>query len=39
MYMKILLGYGETAKHKAEDINEMFADKEVDAIFCAMRRV
>lgn len=30
------LGYGETAKNKAEDINEMFADKEVDGIFCAM---
>lgn len=30
------LGYGETAKNKAEDINEMFADKGVNAIFCAM---
>ena len=30
------LGYGETAKHKAEDINEMFRCKEIDAIFCAM---
>ncbi len=30
------LGYGETAKHKAEDINDMFGDKEVDAIFCAI---
>ncbi len=30
------LGYGETAIHKAEDINEMFKDKEVSAIFCAM---
>ncbi len=29
------LGYGETAKHKAEDINEMFKDREVKAIFCA----
>ncbi len=26
-------GYGSTAKHKAEDINGMFADKEVKAIF------
>ncbi|MDE5830920.1 MAG: LD-carboxypeptidase [Clostridia bacterium] len=23
-------GYGETAKHKAEDINAMFADKNID---------
>lgn len=30
------LGYGETAKHKAEDINEMFKSKDIDAIFCAM---
>lgn len=30
------LEYGETAKNKAEDINSMFADKEVNAIFCAM---
>ncbi len=30
------LGYGETAKNKAEDINEMFRDKDVKAIFCAM---
>lgn len=30
------LGYGETAKHKAEDINEMFKDKNIKAIFCAM---
>lgn len=30
-------GYGETARHKAEDINEMFADKSIDGIFCAMR--
>lgn len=28
------LGYGETARRKAEDINEMFKDKEVGAIFC-----
>lgn len=28
------LGYGATAKQKAEDINEMFQDKEVKAIFC-----
>lgn len=28
------LGYGTTAKEKAEDINEMFGDKEVKAIFC-----
>ena len=27
-------GYGMTAKEKAEDINEMFADKEVKLIFC-----
>lgn len=26
-------GYGTTAKHKADDINEMFANKEVKAIF------
>lgn len=32
-------GYGETAKHKAEDINEMFQNKEIAGIFCAMRRV
>ena len=30
------LGYGETAKNKAEDINEMFRDKSINAIFCAM---
>ena len=30
------LGYGTTAKNKAEDFNEMFADKEVKAIFCAI---
>lgn len=28
------LGYGTTAKEKAEDINEMFAAPEVKAIFC-----
>lgn len=28
------LGYGATAKQKAEDINNMFADKEVKAIIC-----
>lgn len=28
------LGYGATAREKAEDINEMFQDKEVKAIFC-----
>lgn len=32
----ILLGYGEFARNKAEDINEMFGDKSVSAIFCAM---
>ena len=26
-------GYGTTAQHKAEDINNMFADKEIKAIF------
>jgi len=30
------LGYGETAKNKAEDINGMFKDKDVKAIFCAI---
>lgn len=30
-------GYGETAKHKAQDINTMFSDPEIDGIFCAMR--
>lgn len=30
------LGYGETAKNKAEDINEMFKDPSIDAIFCAI---
>ena len=29
------LGYSATAKEKAEDINEMFADKEVKMIWCA----
>ena len=29
-------GYGETARHKAEDINEMFKDRDIAAIFCAM---
>ena len=28
------LGYGATAKQKAEDINNMFADEEVKAIIC-----
>lgn len=28
-------GYGATAKEKAEDINNMFADKEINAIICA----
>lgn len=28
------LGYGATVKQKAEDINNMFADKEVKAIIC-----
>jgi len=28
------LGYGTTAKQKAQDINEMFDDPEVKAIFC-----
>ena len=30
------LGYGERAKAKAEDINAMFQDSKIDAIFCAM---
>lgn len=30
-------GYGEIAKNKAHDINLMFADKSVNAIFCAIR--
>ena len=29
-----ITGYGETAKNKAKDINAMFADKDVNAIFC-----
>lgn len=29
------LGYSATAKQKAEDINNMFANKEIKAIFCA----
>lgn len=29
------LGYGTTAKNKAEDFNDMFKNKEVKAIFCA----
>ena len=29
------LGYGTTARNKAEDFNEMFKNKEVKAIFCA----
>ena len=28
------LGYGATAKQKAEDINNMFADEEIKAIIC-----
>lgn len=31
---KNTLGYGATPKEKAEDINKMFEDKEVKAIFC-----
>lgn len=30
-------GYGETAKNKAKDINNMFKDKNIDAIWCAER--
>lgn len=30
------LGYGETARHKAQDINDMFNDSNISAIFCAM---
>ena len=30
-----ILGYGTTARNKAEEINKMFQDKEVKAIFCA----
>ncbi len=29
------LGYGATAKEKVEDIHQMFANKEIKAIFCA----
>lgn len=29
------LGYGTTAKNKAQEFNEMFADKDIKAIFCA----
>ena len=29
------LGYGTSAKNKAEDLNNMFRDEEVKAIFCA----
>ena len=32
---KNTLGYGATAKEKAEDINNMFANPEIKAIFCA----
>lgn len=32
---KNTLGYGATAKQKAEDINNMFLNKEIKAIFCA----
>lgn len=32
---KNTLGYGATAKEKAEDINTMFADSKIKAIFCA----
>lgn len=32
---KNTLGYGATAKEKAEDINSMFANPEIKAIFCA----
>lgn len=32
---KNTLGYGATAKEKAEDINNMFADPEIKVIFCA----
>ncbi len=32
--LKNTLGYGTTAREKAEDINSMFQDKEVKAIFC-----
>jgi muramoyltetrapeptide carboxypeptidase len=32
---KDTLGYGATAKEKAEDINYMFSNPEIKAIFCA----
>lgn len=35
---KNTLGYGATAKEKAEDINNMFANPEINGIFCATRR-
>ena len=31
-------GYSSTAREKADDINEMFKDKEVKMIWCAKRR-
>ena len=31
-------GYSSTASKKADDINEMFKDKEVKMIWCAKRR-
>ena len=31
-------GYSSTAKEKADDINQMFQDKEVKMIWCAKRR-
>ena len=30
--------YSSTAREKAEDLNDMFADKEVKMIWCAKRR-
>lgn len=36
MLIKIHGGYGETARNKAEDINEMFKDEDIKGIFCAM---
>ena len=35
---KNTLGYGLTPQEKAEDIHEMFEDKEVKMIWCAKRR-
>ena len=35
-HLIIQAGYGETAKNKAEDINKMFADKEISGILCAI---